>query len=321
MALVIEVLGRSGRSRQHFKVDSDCIRIGRGYENDVVLDDPYISIHHLRLDKKGQGWEVTDLDSLNGVQVIRKVGSDEFILESGSEIKLGRTRLRIVSDQSLLQEAKPLHRLEKDSSRLNHWSVFLPLFIAFTGLELYSSYVNSFVRWEWKTIFSVLLTLQLGTLLIAGFWAVIGRFFRHEAFFLAHYSLILIASLAVLFVEASFYILNYNTGLLLFGKGASRLLILGIVVVLVSANLALSTHMSWRLRWLTSASFAGIFLLVGLAGEIKRWGEFSPRPDYFGKVAAPTFLFVSGESNKAFLDQTDSLFERAKKSAEESANN
>ena len=320
MALVIEVLGRSRRSLQHFKIDSDCIRIGRGYENDVVLSDPYISIHHLRLDKKGQGWEVTDLDSLNGVQVVKNVGSDEHILESGSEIKLGRTRLRIVSDQ-LLQEAKPLHRLEKDSSKLNHWSVFLPLFIAFTGLELYSSYVNSFVRWEWKTIVSVLLTIQLGTLLIAGFWAIVGRFFRHETFFLAQYSLILIASLAVLFVEASFYILNYNTGFLLFGKGASRLLILGILVVLVSANLALSTHMSWHLRWLTSVGFAGIFLLVGLAGEIKRWGEFSPRPDYFGKVAAPTFLFVNGKTNNAFLDQTDSLFERAKKSAEESANN
>ena len=176
MALVIEFLGRSGRSQQFIKIEAESVSIGRGYQNDVVINDPYISINHLRLEKRDEGWRLNDLDSLNGVEVLKAVGEDKSILASGSEIKLGRTKLRLVSDQSLMQEAKLLHRLERDTSRLNQWSIFLPLLVALMGFGLYSSYMNSFVQWEWKNILSLVLTMQLGTLLVAGFWALLGRF-------------------------------------------------------------------------------------------------------------------------------------------------
>jgi len=320
VALIIEVLSRSGRSRQHFKIDADSVLIGRGYQNDVVLNDPHISITHLRLDRVDQGWQITDLESLNGVQVVKKIGPDAAILESGSEIKLGRTKLRIVSDQCPMEETKLLHRLEQGSNRLNQLPVFLLLFVIFTGLELYSSYINSFVRWEWRNILPLILTLQLSIFFAAGLWATIGRFVRHEAFFLAHFNLILIAIMAMSIGEAVFSILDYNTGLVLFGEGARRLLVLLFFTALISANLALATSMTSRTRWLTSVGFLGIILLVVAANEMKRWGDFSPRPEYAGKLVVPTFLLVSGQSNQVFLEQTEILFERADKAVQESAN-
>ena len=320
MALVIEFLGRSGRSQQFIKIEAESVSIGRGYQNDVVINDPYISISHLRLEKRDEGWRLNDLDSLNGVEVLKAVGEDKSILASGSEIKLGRTKLRLVSDQSLMQEAKLLHRLERDTSRLNQWSIFLPLLVALMGFGLYSSYMNSFVQWEWKNILSLVLTMQLGTLLVAGFWALLGRFARHEAFFLAQYSLILIASLSILLVEAVFSVLHYNTGFILFSEGASQLLVLVIIAVLISANLALATSMNWRSRWLASSSFVGILLLIFVAGEIKRWDEFSSRPQYVGNITAPTFLFVDGQSNRVFLEQTETLFKTVNNAAAETPN-
>lgn len=320
MALVIEFLGRSGRSQQFIKIDADSVSIGRGYQNDVVINDPYISINHLRLEKTDEGWQMTDLDSLNGVEVTKRVGTDQSILQSGSEIKLGRTKLRIVSDQSSMEEAKLLHRLERDTSRLNQWSIFLPLFIALMAIGVYSSYINSFVPWEWKNILSLLLTLQLGTLVLAGFWALLGRFARHEAFFLGQYSLILIASLTILIVEKIFSVLHYNTGFILFSQGASQLFVLAIIAVLISANLALATTMNWRSRWLASSIFVGIFLLIIVAGQIKRWGEFTPRPDYSGAISAPSFLFVGGQSNEAFLEQAETLFKTVNNAAAETPN-
>ena len=320
MALVIEFLGRSGRSQQFIKIDAESVSIGRGYQNDVVINDPYISISHLRLEKRDEGWRLNDLDSLNGVEVLKAVGEDKSILASGSEIKLGRTKLRLVSDQSVMQEAKLLHRLERDTSRLNQWSIFLPLLVALIGFGLYSSYMNSFVQWEWKNILSLVLTMQLCTLLVAGFWALLGRFARNEAFFLAQYSLILIASLSILLVEAVFSVLHYNTGFILFSEGASQLLVLVIIAVLISANLALATSMNWRSRWLASSSFVGILLLIIVAGEIKRWGEFSSRPQYVGNIAAPTFLFVDGQSNEVFLEQTETLFKTVNNAAAETPN-
>ena len=321
MALVIEVLSRSGRSRQHFKVDADRVLIGRGYQNDVVLTDPHISINHLRLDKLDQGWKITDLESLNGVQVVKKIGSDDAVLESGSEIKLGHTRLRIISDQCPMEETKLLHSLERDGNRLNRLYVFLWLLIAFTGLDLYSSYINSYVEWQWRNIIPVVLALQLGVFFVAGVWAIMGRFVRYEAFFFAHCNLILIATLTISMVRGLFYILDYNTDFILFSQSAGQLLVLVIIAVLMCANLALATNMTSRVRRLTSASFFGIILLVVAANEMKRWGEFSPRPEYAGKLVAPAFLFAGVQSNQVFFKQTEVLFERADKAVEESANN
>jgi hypothetical protein len=321
VALVIEVLGRGGRARQYFKVGSDEVTLGRGYQNDVVLDDPYISIDHLRLEKTDQGWKIIDLDSLNGVQVVKSPSANRTFLVSGSEIKLGRTRLRIVSDQTGMQAAKPLHRFERDSSKLNHWSIFLPLFLVFVGLGLFSSYMNSFSRWEWKDSFFTLLSMQLGTLFVAGFWALIGRFARHESYFLGQYSLVLVACLTVLFGEAILSVLNYNTSFVLFGDGASKVFVLAVILVLISANLALATHMTVRSRWLTSCLFTGFFVLITEIGDIERWGEFSPRPEYFGGMVTPVFLFVDGQSNQVFLEQAESLFKQVKRTATETTNN
>ena len=75
-----------------------------------------------------------------------------------------------------------------------------------------------------------------------------------------------------------------------------------------------------RTRWLTSVGVLGILLLVVVVvNEMKRWGDFSPRPEYAGNLAAPTFLLVSGQSNQVFLEQTEIFFERADKAAQESA--
>ena len=43
MAVIVEILGWGGKSRRQFRVESDSVRIGRGYDNDIVLADPHIS--------------------------------------------------------------------------------------------------------------------------------------------------------------------------------------------------------------------------------------------------------------------------------------
>ena len=112
MAVIIEVLGWGGRRRQYYQVDADQVSIGRGYDNDIVLPDPHISANHLRLDASEDGWTITDLDSMNGLQVLKNPGPDASVLASGSEIKVGRTRLRIVANTHPLEATKLLHRLE-----------------------------------------------------------------------------------------------------------------------------------------------------------------------------------------------------------------
>lgn len=316
MAVVIEVLGWAGKSRKQFRVESDEITIGRGYANDIVLSDPHISPQHLQLHATDQGWTIEDLHSLNGVQVVCKRGDIEGVFASGSEIKIGRTRLRIVAIDHAVEQTKMLHRLELESSRLNRLAVWLPLFIAVFVTELLIIYANTVVAWEWKNVIPMLLGAQLVVLVGALFWALIGRLIRHESHLLGQYSLLLLATLLFSASDWLLVMLNYNSNLLLFGDHMQRLTPLLIVFVLLSANLALATNLSARSRWITSACCVGLLATIGLVVEMKRWGEFSPFPEYSSTLQPPALLFASGRSGDAFLNRVDDLFSRADKSIE-----
>ncbi len=71
-AIWIEVLSRHGDvgSRQRFT--STPITIGRAYDNDVVLDDPHVAAHHLRIVRSDAGvLTAEDLGSRNGLYLGR----------------------------------------------------------------------------------------------------------------------------------------------------------------------------------------------------------------------------------------------------------
>jgi predicted component of type VI protein secretion system len=53
------------------ELDAPVIRIGRGTENEVVVDDPAISRVHARIEGEAGAWRIVDLGSTNGTTVER----------------------------------------------------------------------------------------------------------------------------------------------------------------------------------------------------------------------------------------------------------
>ena len=70
------------------------LSVGRAFDNDIILEDEYVSAHHLRLTRGEEGWEVEDLDSLNGVSRGGGAASNG-VIRSGEELGVGHTTLRI----------------------------------------------------------------------------------------------------------------------------------------------------------------------------------------------------------------------------------
>ena len=311
MAVIIEILGWGGKSRRHIRVESDSVRIGRGYDNDIVLADPHISPAHLRLEATDGGWLIEDQQSLNGLQVINRVGDTEGVFGSGSEIKIGRTRLRIVSTDQQVEPTRLLHRLERETSKLNRLSVWLPLFVVVFAIELGAIYANTAVEWEWKNAIPMLLGAQLLILVVALFWALIGRIVRHESHLLGQYSLVLLATLLFSCWDWLLSALDYNFNTGFFGEYMQQLSALAIAFVLLSANLALATNLSVRARWAGCSCFVLLLAIIGLVGEMNRWGEFSPFPEYSSKLEPPTLLVRGGQTTAEFLSDIDHLFTAA----------
>ena len=59
---------RSGATDEHPFV-TPTLNVGRADDNDVILEDPQVSGHHMRIEVSGSQALVTDLGSTNGVQV------------------------------------------------------------------------------------------------------------------------------------------------------------------------------------------------------------------------------------------------------------
>ena len=79
-----------------FAVDSAPITVGRGGQNDLVLDgDEFASARHARIEARGDGVWVQDLDSTNGTFVngARVVGAER--MSPGDVLRVGETDLRV----------------------------------------------------------------------------------------------------------------------------------------------------------------------------------------------------------------------------------
>lgn len=79
------------------------LTLGRRVDNHVALADGFVSGHHCRVEKMGDGWHLLDLNSTNGTFVNdRRVAN--VLLRNGDVIKLGRYRFR-VADGLILENS------------------------------------------------------------------------------------------------------------------------------------------------------------------------------------------------------------------------
>ncbi|MBO7726137.1 MAG: FHA domain-containing protein [Thermoguttaceae bacterium] len=94
MDFLLVVHGKSSGTR--FDLQDRVITIGRGQKCNIRILDDEISRRHAELRHEGKGWQITDLNSSNGLYVNgRKVTSRRIVL--GDQIQLGGTVLRFTS--------------------------------------------------------------------------------------------------------------------------------------------------------------------------------------------------------------------------------
>ena len=82
-----------------FPVDSAPVTIGRGGQNDLVIDgDEFASARHARIEARNDGVWVQDLDSTNGTFLngARVVGAER--MSPGDVLRVGETDLRVEED-------------------------------------------------------------------------------------------------------------------------------------------------------------------------------------------------------------------------------
>jgi pSer/pThr/pTyr-binding forkhead associated (FHA) protein len=81
---------------QEIDLEGELYVVGRSSESNCQIPHSSVSRAHARLDYNDGKWQISDLDSINGV-LINGVEKDDYALKAGDTIELGSVRLRFVA--------------------------------------------------------------------------------------------------------------------------------------------------------------------------------------------------------------------------------
>jgi hypothetical protein len=201
---LLDVLDRDGQVRQSISVQNWPLRIGRAFDNDVVLGDAHVAAEHLSLVAGEAGLTLVVGDTKNGVQFGArklKAGTSQPIASTGdaTELGIGRTRLRLRLPGHTLAPELPLAVMAPLRQRL------VPILIAACVLMagmLFNTYLDTDADGLGRAVGNTLLGTVAGALIWCGAWALLTKTFTHQARFGWHLRVFLISSSAWLIVGA-----------------------------------------------------------------------------------------------------------------------
>jgi Inner membrane component of T3SS, cytoplasmic domain len=178
----IEILSRHRDVAERHRFEGGEVRIGRGYENDLVLDDPHVAVNHLRIRRDEAGALIAeDVGSANGLYLDRSPERQERIALDGDRvIRIGGVLLRVREPGY----AVPRERPEVPARRL--WPVALALAAAILAVEILSLWLAETAEVKASRYVTPVLSLAGLALGWTAVWTVLSRIFAGRAPFERH---------------------------------------------------------------------------------------------------------------------------------------
>ena len=173
----VEILARNGDVLHRHKVAALPIRIGRSYDNDIILDDAHSAASHAIVETDSHNQVVLrDLGSKNGI-VHKGRRQDSITLDGEAVVRLGHTRLRVRgADFPVAAEIADttMHGWEGGTPA----TIGLVLIAVFSCLETWLGDVEPFALIRYLLVLASSLAAGL---LWAGVWALANRLFGSHA--------------------------------------------------------------------------------------------------------------------------------------------
>ncbi|MBI5506003.1 MAG: FHA domain-containing protein, partial [Deltaproteobacteria bacterium] len=304
----VEILDRHRNLVARHRCEGDAIRIGRGYDNDVIVDDPFVAANHLCVFRDEAGRLVAeDLGSAGGIYLEGGGRQSRVIVDGERPLRIGRTLLH-------LRQADHPVAPERIVPATRSWPAAAALALAVVALETLSQWLSETTEFKvtgYVLPLGVLVTL---TLVWTSGWTVLARIFAGHARFERHLTIALAALLGLsLFDEA------VDAGAFAFSW---RLLA---NYAYVGAWLITATACFFHLREIAPTRLrlegAVVFALgaAAVAAQTLAQSEIRPwlaRGSYLRELRPPFFRVVQPQDDAAFFAGAERLrpsLERARK--------
>ena len=201
----IEVLSRDGAVIARERIQSAEARIGRAFDNDVVVDDPHVAPHHLRVFRGEDGELVAeDLGTVNGLYPEHGANRvPRLSLRGEPGIRIGRTTLRV---HDAAHPVAP-ERAMTPPRQHARWDAGLGagLFL----LILLINWLNLTQEPSANVVLLPMIGLATALAVWTGLWAVLSRIFFGQAQFALHLRIAVTACIAIVLWDLLTETLSY----------------------------------------------------------------------------------------------------------------
>lgn len=297
----IEVTSRSRDGMTRQRIGADALTIGRAYDNDVVLDDPHVAAHHLRLVRGADGaWIAEDLGSLNGLYVEgESVRRERVVLDALIALRVGTTRLRVRTSR---QPVAPERLVQRKKAR---WPAALGCFVLVFALALLDLWLEETTAPKLIRYLTPLLALALMVAIWASAWSVLSRIFSGYARYGLHLLIVGIGLLLyTLYAELcglGAFALSW-TALARFTYVGAWLTLAGVCFAHLRA--VGNTHLAIK----AAAVFALAALGITMQSlKLSEWRSNTGQPIILQRLQPPSLRVVRAQGETAFLAHAKDL--------------
>jgi hypothetical protein len=291
--LVVQTGIKHGRVAEITRSEQGRLTIGRGFDNTIVLTDPYVAPRQLDF-KCNQGrWSVDVLDETNPVLLNgTEVRGKGIPIDSGDRLTVGRTRLRVFSSDHQIEATHKLFWNSKlHADRVGILTALFALLVV-SLLDGFFEYVQAAITSETKEYGFSALMLSVVIIVWASVWSLIGRLLRHQP----HFSMQLFTTSIVLglliFLNPLITYLDYGSSSAMVGEYAAYGVAFVILSLLLKFNLFYATNV--KHNTLSAVIVSAMVVMLAYTVVFIQQDSFSTTPAYSATVKAP-FAKVRGD--------------------------
>ena len=310
---IIEILDRFGKVKQRSRVEKFPFTIGRSYNNDIIIDDPYISPTHLKIDSNvNYLYTVKDNNSENGLFSTAPLKQhDNLIIHDNLRIRIGHTDIRFRSlehpvKETALQRSTP----SKLSMLTTNFYTFLFVWL-FTGLIfLLDEYLAETGKVSFKTTMSSIFAMYFLFAVWAGLWSIASKVITHRFYFAFHAVVICLMIFTLTLVEVISENIEFSFSLVNFSWWILAITTLLFTITLIYGHLSFSSTLSKKKMLIAAFLSAGAVNFLVLLTHFLEKPDYSTQLVYSKSIKAPDFIISNIRSSNDFFASAVDLKEQ-----------
>lgn len=313
--LIVEIHDAHRRMPAYRHIARFPLSIGRGYNNDIILNDPFVAAEHLVIDQAENGWLLRQVDRVNPPHYQGKpLAQETCVIHSGDELVLGKTLMRFFSPHHAVVPIRKLHdTLAGFIETMRELVVISALLMVLWLAQMYSEFLVTSVTTPMQKLAADALPVVGAALLWAMIWSLIAFVVRRKTEYLFFLAVTIFYFLTDMLLQYGIDYIAFNTRDV-FLPDLLSFIIGGVLMTLMFyVSMGRAMILSTRRKLLLSNVFAWTLVaVISFVMQANRPG-FNPDPEYPAVLKPPFAQWAKTQSMDDFLQESANVLDQVDK--------